>query len=265
MKKLVFAAATLVFVSAASAAPIALVPHRATYNVTLASTRPGSMVAVRGRTVLEFRDNCKSWTTTQRFIADLTDGKSTERHTDFIVSSVEDKGGKSLKFKVRNLINGVTTQRFEGIGMLATAGGEVRLTSPRGQHFDLPTGTLLPIQHTLAVLRAASAGTQDFHETVFQGGDRNDLYDTTTVIGRPATPAVRALDSAADGAGLLKNVPAWPTLVSYFSHDSTDERADYEMAYRLYANGVAASMSLIYPNFTMKADLIKLEPLPSHC
>lgn len=265
MKKLILAAAALTLVSAASAAPAALAPHRATYDVTLAMTRPGGIVALRGRTVLEFRDVCTGWTTTQRFIADMTDGKGMDNHTDFIVSSSEDRSGKNLRFQIRNLVNGKTIQRFEGIGTLAAAGGEVRLTAPRGQHFELPVGTLLPIQHTLEVLRAANTGVHSFHQTVFQGGDRHDLYDTSTVIGRPASAAQRSLDHTADASGLLKDVPAWPTLISYFPHDSTDERADYEMAYRLYANGVIASMSMIYPAFTMKADLTRLEPLASHC
>lgn len=254
------------FVAAsASAAPGALAPHRAFYEVTLSETRPGGMVAVHGRTVLEFRDVCTGWTTTQRFIADMTDGKGADAHSDFIISSSEDRAGKAIRFKIRNMVNGKLTQRFEGIGTLAAAGGEVRMTSPRGRRFDLPVGTLLPTQHTMAVLHAATTGVQAFRETVYQGGDRTNLYDTSTVIGRPASTAQRALDGAADPGGLLKGVAAWPTLVSYFPHDSHDERADYEMAYRLYANGVIASMSLIYPNFTMRAELTRLEALPPTC
>ncbi|HXC56218.1 MAG TPA: DUF1849 family protein [Rhizomicrobium sp.] len=264
---LLLAAIVLTTVSLAEAAPlpVALISHRAQYDVTLATTQPGGVVAVRGRTVLEFRDACSGWTTTQRFIADMTDGKGADAHSDFIVSSSEDKQGKIIRFNIHNLVNGRTTQRFEGIGTLAALGGEVRMTAPRGQHFTLPTGTLLPTQHTLAVLRAAAAGVHAFHETVFQGGDRTNLYDTATVIGRPVGKAQLAEDRAADAGGLLTGVPAWPTLISYFPHDSADERADYEVAYRLYANGVIASMTLIYPNFTMKAELVKLERLAPHC
>lgn len=265
MKTILFAAAALGVVVSASAAPVALAPHRAFYDVTLASTRPGGVVAVRGRTVLEFRDVCTGWTTTQRFIADMTDGKGADAHSDFVVSSSEDRAGKIIRFKIRNMVDGKTTQRFEGTGTLAAAGGEVRLTSPRGQRFDLPVGTLLPTQHTLAVLRAATSGVHAFHETVFQGGDSSDLYDTATVIGKPASAAARASDRTADPTGLLKDVAAWPTLVSYFPHGASDEHADYEMAYRLYANGVVASMTLIYPNFTMKAELSRLERLAPHC
>ncbi|MEI9993862.1 MAG: DUF1849 family protein [Rhizomicrobium sp.] len=262
---LVLAAALSLTVCVATAGPVALVSHRAQYDVTLASTHPGGVVAARGRTVLEFRDVCTGWTTTQRFIADMTDGKGSDVHSDFVVSSSEDKVGKLIRFKIHNVVNGRTTQRFEGAGMLASAGGEVKLTAPRGQHFALPTGTLLPTQHTLAVLRAAAAGVDSFHQTVFNGGDSHDLYDTSTVIGRPLPLAKLADDRKVDSQGLLAGLRAWPTLISYFPHDSADERADYEVAYRLYANGVIASMTLIYPNFTMKAELVKLEKLPSHC
>lgn len=265
MRHIISLAAALAVSTGASAAPAGLVSHRAVYDVTLASSQPGGMVAVHGRTVLEFRDICTGWTTTQRFIADMTDGRGSDSHTDFIVSSTEDKSGKAIRFKISNLVNGKSTQRFEGIGTLAAAGGEVRMTSPRGQHFDLPLGTLLPTQHTLAVLHAADTGLQSFHETLFQGGDSHDLYDTATVIGRPASAAQRAEDRVADVSGLLKNIQAWPTLISYFPHDAQGERADYEMAYRLYANGIVASMSMIYPNFTMRAVLTRLEPLASHC
>ena len=66
--------------SVAQAAPINLLSHRAQYDVTLASTRPGGVVAMHGRTVLEFRDVCTGWTTTQRFISDMSDAKGNDVH-----------------------------------------------------------------------------------------------------------------------------------------------------------------------------------------
>ncbi|MGH8324023.1 MAG: EipB family protein, partial [Steroidobacteraceae bacterium] len=65
--------------------------------------------------------------------------------------------------------------------------------------------------------------------------------------------------------GLLKGVAAWPAIISYYPHGSDDKPADYEMAYRLYANGVISQMSLIYPDFTLRADLVKLKPLRPAC
>jgi hypothetical protein len=263
--KLWVAAAFLIGVSVAQATAADLISYRAQYDVSLASTHSGGTVAAQGRTVLEFRDVCTGWETTQRLIADMADAEGHTAHTDFIVSSREGKDGKLMRFKIRNLVDGRTAQHFEGIGTLADAGGEVKLTAPRGGHFTLPTGTLLPTQHTLAVLHAAAAGVQSFRETVFQGGDRSNLYDTATVIGRPVAQSQLVEDRAADADGLLRGVQAWPTLVSYYPHGSLDEPADYEIGYRLYANGVMASMSLIYPNFTLKAKLVHLEKLATHC
>ena len=42
-------------------------------------------------------------------------------------------------------------------------------------------------------------------------------------------------------------------------------RRTYEIAARLYANGVIGSMSLIYSNYTLKASLTQLEPLTATC
>src|SRR5262249_21143502 len=102
-------ATTVMTISGAQAAPIDLLSHRAQYEVTLASTRPGGVVAMHGRTVLEFRDACTGWTTTQRFISDMSDAKGNELHSDYIVSSSEDKDGKIIRFKIKNLVNGRTT------------------------------------------------------------------------------------------------------------------------------------------------------------
>ena len=113
-RSVLFAAAVAATVSAVNAEPIQLVSHRAQYDVTLAANKPGGMVAVQGHTVLEFRDVCTGWTTTQRFIADMTDAKASTVHSDFIVSSSEDKQGKQIRFKLSNFINGKRTQRFDG-------------------------------------------------------------------------------------------------------------------------------------------------------
>src|SRR6185312_14661473 len=101
MRAVALAAAVVVAgTSVAQAAPINLLSHLAQYDVTLASTRPGGVVAMHGRTVLEFRDVCTGWTTTQRFISDMSDGKASSIHSDFIVSSSEDRQGRQLRFKV---------------------------------------------------------------------------------------------------------------------------------------------------------------------
>jgi len=66
---------------------IKLVSNRAVYDVTLDHTSHGSVAAVRGRTVIEFRDACKGWSTTQRFIADMSDSDAEVPRIDYIVNA----------------------------------------------------------------------------------------------------------------------------------------------------------------------------------
>lgn len=246
--------------------PPVLVPHRATYEISLARTEPGGVVAATGRTIIEFRDACTGWSTTQRFVADMTNSEGDPARSDFIATSWESKDGTTMRFTVKNSVDGKTSQRFEGTALRASGGtSAVTLTIPRGRTFALPGGAIMPTEHTLDVLRAAAAGKTGFHQVVFQGGDKNDLYDATTVIGRMANAKELAADRANDTSGLLQHVGARSVLISYFAYGSQSTQPEYAVAYRLYGNGVVASMSLIYSRFTLKATLTKLEKLAPSC
>lgn len=265
MKRILLAGIFVLSTAVAQATPAGLVPYRAQYEVSLARTQPGGMVTAHGRTVVEFRDACTSWTMAQRFITDMTNAKAESFRSDFYVTSSETKDGKVMRFKLRDSVNGKVTQRFDGTGTLASVGGQVRMTSRRGQDFALPVGTAMPTQFTLALLRAAEMGTGHMRETVFQGGDSTNLYDAVATIGQRVDARRLVDDRSADPSGLLKGLAAWPAIISYYPHDADDKPADYEMAYRLYENGVISQMSLIYPNFTLRAELVRLEPLPGSC
>lgn len=271
MKKIVLLAlavsAASVSVAAAPAPSLPqLAPHRAIYEISLSRTEPGGVVAATGRTVIEFRDTCKGWSTTQRFVADMTNSEGDPARSDFIASSWESKDGTQMRFTVKNSVDGKTSQRFEGTMTRASGGSSaVKLTIPRGRGFALPMNAILPTQHTLDVLRAAAAGQNTIHQLVFQGGDKNDLYDATTVIGRGANGTEIAADRASDASGILAHANARSVLISYFAYDSRATTPEYTVAYRLYSNGVVGQMSLIYSRFTLKARLVKLEKLAPSC
>jgi len=256
----------LPWAAAASAAPIVLVPHQAVYEISLAHSTPGGAVAATGRTVIEFRDQCTGWSTTQRFVADMTNAQGDPTRTDFIATSFESKDERAMRFTLRNSIDGKTSRRFAGTATLAASGrGTVELSVPRNRNFPLPAGALLPTAHTLEVLKAAEAGETGLHQLVFQGGDKSDLYEAITVIGRTATQAETTDDRAADKDGVLKGKSARSVLISYFPYDSKGSSPEYEVAYRLYTNGVVAGMSLIYPKFTLRAKLSSLRELAPSC
>jgi hypothetical protein len=98
------------------------------------------------------------------------------------------------------------------------------------------------------------------NRTVFQGGDRNALVTASARIGGRLD---RPHQDVRDSADLLKNVPAWPILISYFPANA--ELPASEVTSHLYANGLLGSLSLIYPDFTVRAKLVRVDRLPSSC
>lgn len=255
-------AAALAGLSLIAAAPIALAPARATYEVSLVKGLPGGAVSVRGRTVIEFRDTCDGYETTQRFLADTADPESNVSRSDFLVKAWESRSGRTMRFDVANMVDGAVVERYVGKATRGDDGaGEVNLITPPDIAFALPPGTVFPSEQTIAVLKAAGAGKRTYSGPVFQGGGASDLYFSTTVIGKMLPVGDLARESVSGDADLLSGAPAWPVLMSYFPDGKNGETPEYEVSANLYANGVIGSMTLIYSRFTLKAKLVKVEHL----
>ena len=251
---------------AIAALPTSLAPNRATYDVRLEHTSPGGAIAARGRLVIQFRDTCDGWSTAQRMVTDLTDSDGVISRTDFLVTAWESKDGKSMRFDVKSTSGGKHEKEKRGTAAVSPNGDTVvDLLSPQRREFVLPAGTIFPTEQTATLIRAAAHGQGSLRRLVFQGGDEHDLYVSTAVIGHAAPVQSLAAERAVDRAGLIRNVPAWTLLVSYFANRKSADLPDYEVASRLYANGVSGSMSLVYSRYTLRATLSRLEPLLPNC
>ena len=264
--KRALALATAVAVLGTGAAPLPnLVSYRAIYEVSLEHTS-GSVLAARGRMAVEFHDTCDGWSTTQRLIADMTDSEGTASRTDFFVTAWESKDGRTMRFDINNAHDGKSQSRQRGSATLAPDGsGTVQLAAGKPARFSLPKGTEFPTAQIVAVLHTAQSGGLSSKHLVFQGGDPTDLNFSTAVVGKQASAAALAPDLQADKSGLLKGSPAWSVLLSYFPLSARNESPDYEVATHLYANGVSGSMSLVYPDYALRATLVRLEPLHAAC
>jgi hypothetical protein len=262
-RALALAAAVAVFGTGAAPLPN-LVSYRAIYEVSLEHTS-GGVLAARGRMAVEFHDTCDGWSTTQRLIADMTDSEGATSRTDFFVTAWESKDGRTMRFDINNAHDGKTQSRQRGSATLGSDGsGIVQLASGKPARFSLPKGTEFPTAQIVDVLRMARRGGLLKH-LVFQGGDATDLNFSTAVVGRQANAAALATDLQADKSGLLKGSPAWSVLLSYFPLSERKESPDYEVATHLYANGVSGSMSLVYPDYSLRATLVRLETLHAAC
>lgn len=246
--------------------PIHLASNRAVYDVSLERTSGGDVIAAHGRMAVEFRDTCDGWSTTQRMIADMTGSDGSQNRTDFFVTAWESKDGHTMRFDVGDTHNGKPKSRQRGSAVLEASGeGRAVLASGKPAQFLLPRGTEFPTEQTLAILSAAQAGGKTLKHLVFQGGDPTNLDFSTATIGAASPPARLAADRRADRSGLLKNVSARPALISFYPVGSKAAAPDYEVATELYANGVSGSMSLIYPTYTLRATLTRLEALHPSC
>jgi hypothetical protein len=266
MKWSLAAAALLAFfVSGVAPAAAQLLSNRAIYELSLERTT-GGVVTARGRMATEFRDTCDGWSTTQRMIADMTDSGGAASRTDFSVSSWESKDGRTMRFDIVESNGGKAGKHQRGSATLSPDGaGSVILAEGSPKTFALPRGTQFPTAQILALLRAAATGKTSFRHVIFQGGAPANLNFSTAVIGKSADDEQLSADRAADRYGLVKRVRAWTVLVSFFPLTSRAEFPDYEVATHLFANGVNGSMSLVYPDYTLRATLVRLEPLIPSC
>jgi hypothetical protein len=229
---------------------------REIYDVTLARTT-GYLLSAHGRTVVETREECGGTRTLQRSLSDVTYKTGAPIRTDFVTETWESSDHRTLRFDARNLQSSNGAERHTGTARLFANGtGEVTFTS-KDKPFELPRGTMFPGVFSRAILDAAQKGQNLENRIVFQGGGRDALVTASVRIGmREAHP----IATAADPDHLIKGAAAWPVLMSYFP-DQADMPAS-EVATELYANGTMGSLSFVYPQYTLKATLVRVERLP---
>jgi hypothetical protein len=231
---------------------------REVFEISLERTS-GYLLTAHGRTVVETHAGCGRTHTVQRSLSDMTYKNGQPIRTDFATETWETGDGRTLRFRVRNAQNGYPPETHSGTATLAANGsGRVTFTS-KDTPFALPSGTMFPAAFSRAMLGAAATRRDLDNHTVFQGGGKGALFTAAARIGRRM---VQPREPAKDPGRLLK-VGAWPILISYFSQSG--ELPSSEVAARLYANGLLSSLSLIYPQYALRAKLVRVERLPSSC
>jgi hypothetical protein len=240
-----------------------LVPHRATYDMKLAVSRPNSgIVEVGGRMVLETVEACEGWEVKQRIKLTFLRNDGDEFTTDSSFTSYETKDGLSLRFSVRNIQDDEVEEELRGHADLEAPGakGRASFTLPEARSFELPAGTLFPTTHLTLVLRHARDGDKSASYLVFDGARLDGAFQVNAVIGRPprqtGAPVVRG------DVALLRNQPAWSVRFAFFATGDQGAPPEYELALDLLGNGIARSMLLDYGDFAVDSRLVQLQALP---
>ncbi len=234
-------------------------PHRAIYKMSLSSARNSSKVSgVSGRMMFEWADACDGWTTEQRFQLRFVYSEGEEMNMNTNYTTWEAKNGLRYRFNVLKKVNGETDEDIRGEAVLEKAGGPgtAHFSKPEPQDMALPVGSLFPTSHTLGILQHAKAGDLFFNSMVFDGADTEGSTEVNAFIGKPASTQEDL------GGGLLKDKKGWPVRMAFFPFSSDSAQPEYEMSLKLLQNGIAESMQIDYGDFTIKAILETLQPLP---
>ncbi|WP_415926473.1 cell envelope integrity EipB family protein [Neorhizobium phenanthreniclasticum] len=242
-------------------AALALVPHRAIYDLKLkdASERSG-IEGMFGRMVYEFTGSaCTGFSTNFRLVTRIDTGEET-RLSDQQTTTFEDMSARQFHFETKSFTDEQLDRQVSGDASVAEKGVKVEITQPDGREIDLPVSDF-PTGHMLDVIRNAKQGKHFFEARVFDGSENGDqALLTTTVIGKPQTP--QKDDADADKAGEFSRTPFWPVTIAYFNEATQgDPMPVYNMSFKLYENGITRDLTMDYGDFVLSGSLVKLEML----
>jgi hypothetical protein len=266
------AACALMPAPAAGQAGIALSPHRAIYEMTLATTRGGSGVtAVSGRMVYELTGSaCEGYTQNMRFVTQMTNQGGNVMITDLRSSSWEEGSGRRFKFSSSQFRDEKPTEATAGDAARANADDiKVELTKPAKKGLSLSARVYFPIQHSIALLEAAKGGKTAFRADLYDGSEKGEkVYDTVSIIGRRRAPGANQQLPRVKDADALDQLEAWPISIGYFEprSDHSDAVPVYELSFLFFENGVSRDLYIDYGEFAIRGELKEITFLaPSKC
>jgi hypothetical protein len=243
----------------------ALASHRGVYSLTLDRARENAgIVDVSGAMLFELIDACESWTTRQRFTMTLRNREGTELETGSDYATLESMDGRTLRFSLTQVTQGVVSSRVVGQAELGPDGsGVARYSEPEVKELPIPPGTLLPNTHTIATLNAARAGQRLLVAPIFDGTTADGAQQTTTVLSpwQGPQPVPEAPSLSTLGSSRMR--------IAFFEPDGEQaggaRTPSYEVSLRYFENGVADDMIMDFGDFTVRAKLMKLEDAPGGC
>ncbi len=247
---------------------VRLAPHRAEYTMSLNSTRMSGtgVTGASGKMSYRFADSCDGWTVENKTAVTFSYSESAPVATTWDYVTWESKDGLRFRFHVRSTRDGAVNEDIAGSAALTghDKPGTVKFTQPNAKTMSLPAGTIFPTEHTVRLIEAAQKGEHVLPKVVFDGTDVAGPFNVTGVITRlmPANSnSSPALATAGVNATLL-TAPSWLMQLAFFPFSSKAAEPDYEVGLRYYLNGVSDEMIQSYGDFTLKATLEKLQPLP---
>jgi hypothetical protein len=241
---------------------VTLAPHRAVYDLTLSTARGGmGVVSVTGRLVYDLTgSSCEGYTQNTRLVTRMTQQNGNTVVADLRLTTWEDGVGKRFRFDSTQYRDDKVSEAATGEATRQGGAGEVKvdLTKPDKRSIFLPAGTYFPIQHTIALIRAARAGKASFRADLYDGSERGEkVFDTVAALGRPLAPGANRKLAGVAGADRLDAVRSWPVSIAFFEARAgrLDALPTYEIGFWMFENGVSRKLSFDYGDFALEGDL----------
>ncbi len=245
--------------AAAGMAEDGLLPHRATYRMSLGAATPGSgVIGARGVMEYRFAERCDGWTVENRTYMLLDYEGEGEVETAWDFASWESKDGLRYRFRVRHTRDGKVVDVFRGVAELAARGGAgvARFSSPDDAAVDLPRGTLFPTAHLVLLLGAAKGGGGHLVRTVFDGTSMDNPYRISAFIkeiengGQPLAHA-----------GLSAS-RAWRMNLAFYPVARAEPLPEFEIRLIYRADGIADGIRQDFSGFSVDLGLNDIDILP---
>ena len=252
---------------------IVLAPHRAIYDLTLASTRGAAGVtSVAGRMVYDLVGSaCEGYTQNMRFVTRMTHQSGSTINTDLRSSTWEDGVGKRFRFDSSQFRDEKAIEATAGDAARLGASEDIKveLTKPEKKKLSLPARVYFPVQHTIALIQAAQTSKLSFRADLYDGSEKGEkVYDTVAALGRVQPPGGnRSLPELAN-AEKLNALRAWPVSIAYFEPRTTPQDAlpTYEISFLMFENGVSRKLHIDYSEFALRGELTSIAfHEPSKC
>lgn len=244
-------------------AGVELVSHRAVYELELSQSETSADLAgLSGRMVLEWSGNtCDGYTLNQRLVTQISDTDGGQMVRDLRMTSWESGEGDQFRFEVKRFVNGQLDDNVSGFAQRDDDGAGAEFSVPANRELELPDSVVFPTEFVRNVIAGAEAGKTLLTMKVFEGAETDKYFEVSVFAGKQAQVETDASSLEGD-AEAFAELPSWPVQVSYFLPDDLQGLPDYQVSYRIFANGVSANMVLDYGDVVVDGTLSELVFLP---
>lgn len=248
---------------------LGLLPHKALYDVRLASKKSGTQVSnISGQMMYEWQPDCDAWISNTQFDLTYEYLETPKMRITSNFSTYESADGSHMNFTSQRKRNGELFEEFRGDATIEKDSEKslALYSIPEGVKKTMPEGTLFPVAHTIGVLEAIKEGKKFFTATIFDGSDEEGASLVNTFIGKPVDITQYFRKDAQKFDNALLGKKAWNLRLAFFPIDNQEEEAaDYEMNAVLHDTGVISHMTVDYADFSVEQTLVALEPMAGTC